>query len=168
MFPVWHRKVKIILLTGNNTSTVNASLWLEEDLQSLFIFVFLSKHCGFACKEILFSFWHVCISLFSFKQFCWAAAQVWPTLSSYSMAVTHCEMLLKARQPCRGQIPHGEGREEFSLISLAPKPEHGFSWEATAIQRWKFKFLLPGDCSCSCFTNVQCSVVKNFTCCSAA
>lgn len=24
------------------------------------------------------------------------------------------------------------------------------------------------DCSCSCFMNVQCSVVKNFTCCSTA
>lgn len=168
MLPVWHRKVKICPLTGNNTFTVNASLWLGEDLQCMFIFGFLSKHCGFACKEILFSFWHECTSLFSFKQFCWAAAQVWLTLSSYSMAVNHCEMLLKARQPCRGQVLHGEGGAEFSLISLAPKPEHGFSCGAAAMWRWNLKSLLPGDCSCSCFTNVQCSVVKNFTCCSTA
>lgn len=134
----------VYLHTGNNTSTVNASLWLGEDLQSMFIFVFLSKHHGFACKEILFSCWRECTSLFSFKQFCWAAAQVWLTFSSYSMAVNHCEMLLKARQRCRGQVLHGEGGEEFSLISLASKPECGFSWEATAMWRGKFKSILPG------------------------
>lgn len=47
------------------------------------------------------------------------------------------------------------GGEEFALISPAPKSEHGFSWEATAVRGWKLNFLLPGDCSCSRFTNVS-------------
>lgn len=57
-------------------SALKASLWLAEDLQCRFVFVFLSKHCGFISKEVLFSFWHEYTSFFSFERFCWAAAQV--------------------------------------------------------------------------------------------
>lgn len=149
-------------------SALNASLWLGEDLQSTFTFVFLSKHCGFACKEILFSFWHQCASLFSFRQFCWAAAQVWLTLRSCSMAVNHCEMLLKARQPCREQVLCGEG-ETSSLWS--PWPRNLNMASAGRPQPCEGRSSIPsfqGIAHVSCFTNVQCSLVKNFNRCSAA
>lgn len=117
MFSAWHRKVEKKKMSTFNTitliSTLNALLWLGEDLQSTFTFVFLSKHCGFACKEILFCFWRECTGLFSFKQFCWAAAQVWLTLRSCSVAVNHCEMLLEARQPRRVQVLHGGGERSY-------------------------------------------------------